>query len=95
MVRATKAGPIEYLPCVSVLSVPVGNTKVGPMPQMIPCVGCLGEKKKLGLMSPRPNSRSPVTVSGGCEITGVTQRVIRFQSRSSVIGMTGWTLRNY
>ena len=90
---ATKVGPIEYLPCVSVLSVPVGNTKVGPMPQMMPCVGCLGEKKKLGLMSPRPNSRSPVTVSGGCEITGVIQRVMTFQSWFSEIGMTGWKLR--
>ena len=31
IVKATKAGPTEYLPWVSVLSVPVGNTKVGPM----------------------------------------------------------------
>src|SRR3954453_730806 len=89
MVRATKVGPREYFPAVRVLSVPVGNTAVGPMPQMMPCVACLGEKKKLGLMSPRPNSRSPVTVRGGCEITGVIQRVIRFHSSFSVIGTTG------
>src|SRR5262245_49384148 len=61
---ATKVDPTEYVPCVSVLSVPEGNTNVGPMPQMTPSVGCLGEKKKLGLMSSRPNSRSPVIVSG-------------------------------
>jgi hypothetical protein len=31
---------------------------------MMPPVGFLGEKKKVGLMSPSPNSRSPVTVRG-------------------------------
>src|SRR5215204_7518488 len=89
IVRATKVGPSEYLPAVRVLSVPLGNTTVGPTPQMMPCVGCFGEKKKLGLISPRPDSRSPVMVNGGCEITGVIQRVIRFQSSFSAIGTTG------
>src|SRR5829696_9083291 len=70
IVRATKVGPSEYLPAVRVLSVPVGNTTVGPMPQMMPCVGCFGEKKMLALISRRPNSRSPVTLRGGCEFTG-------------------------
>src|SRR5215213_2586410 len=88
IVRATKVGPSEYLPDVRVLSMPVGKTAVGPMPQIMPCVGCFGEKKKLGLITPRPNVRSPVMVNGGCEITGVIQRVIRFQSSFSAIGTT-------
>src|SRR3954447_23824122 len=93
IVRATKVGPSEYLPAVRVLSVPVGNTTVGSMPQMMPWVGCFGEKRRLGLTSRRRSSRSPVTVRGGCEITGVIHRVIRFHSTFSETGTTGWMLR--
>src|SRR4051812_13251290 len=77
IVSATKVGPAAYLPDVRFLPVPVGKTKVGPIPQIMPFVGCLGEKKKLGLTSPRPNSRFPVSVRGGWEMMGVIQRVIR------------------
>ncbi|MNL82828.1 hypothetical protein D3C87_2103100 [compost metagenome] len=56
---------------------------------MIPAVGFLGEKKKLGFALPSPHSRSAPTERGGCEITGKIQRVIRFQSSPSEIGITG------
>jgi hypothetical protein len=59
----------------------------------MPSTGSLGEKKKLGLRSPSPPLRPLSIVIGGCEITGRIQRVIRFQSSLSLIGMTGWMLR--
>src|SRR5271165_3532127 len=55
VVSTTTVGPALHLPFPSSESVSVGNVIVGPTPQSsLPEFA--GEKKRLGLMSPRPNA---------------------------------------
>ncbi len=52
---ATTEGPTLTLPWPRRLLVAVGKAQAGPTPQMsLP--GLAGERKKVGLMSPKPNS---------------------------------------
>jgi len=69
----------------------VGSNNTGPAPQIQPpAVGDFGEKKKLGVMSPRPDSFSASTGKSAWSTSGMRVRVIRFQSSFSENGITGW-----
>src|SRR3972149_7407541 len=65
MVSATAAGPALHFPEPRMLSVAVGNVKVGPTPQMS-APGLPGERNRGGLRGPRPNALSaPGAGDGG------------------------------
>src|SRR5574341_227659 len=94
MNRPTAAGPALHLPLPSRESVAVGNVNVGPTPQ-ISLLGLAGERKNVGLRSPRPNALSTPGAGDGWLMMGRMVRVMRFQSVVRPIGITGWTLRMY
>jgi hypothetical protein len=50
-----------------------------------------GEKKKLCVMSPRPDSSLPPATGDRASMYGMMVREIRFQSAPSEKGITGWT----
>src|SRR5262245_5410322 len=90
MVSATAVGPRLHLPAPISRALAVGKVDVGPTPET-KSFDPVGDRKKLGLMSPSPKAWSMPGPSAGWLMIGVIQRVIRFQSLVSVIGMTGWT----
>src|SRR6266536_495644 len=96
IVSATAVGPRLNLPLPSFESVAVGRVKVGPTPQMNP-LDLAGERKKDGLMSPRPQALPEMLLgpgnSDGWLMMGTTVRVMRFHSGVSLMGITGCTLR--
>jgi hypothetical protein len=53
------------------------------------CAGFGRGKENEGTISPKPKKPTSFCVGTGCEITGVIQRTIRFQSSFSPIGITG------
>ena len=75
-------------------SVSVGNVIVGPTPQSS-LLEFAGEKKRLALMSPRPDALGIPAAGEGWFMMGTMVRVIRFQSLFKVIGITGYTFRIY
>src|SRR5208337_496805 len=54
-----------------------------------------GERKTVGLISPRPNALGTPGAGEGWLMMGMMVRVIRFQFSFRLMGMTGWTLRLY
>src|SRR5580658_985560 len=53
--KATIDGPTLSFPCPSTRPVAVGKANIGPAPQ-INLFGLAGEKKKVGVMSPKPKT---------------------------------------
>src|SRR5216684_8348855 len=86
--RATTEGPALHLPWPRTLFVAVGRMKDGPMPQ-ISLPGLAGERKKVGLMSPRPITPRFRWVTSGWYIRGTMVRVIRFHFLLTWTGITG------
>jgi hypothetical protein len=111
----TIEGPMLSFPCSRTLLVAVGKTNTGPAPQINLC-GLAGDKKKVGLMSPKPKTPALFCALGqevgrciffnteylqsavpgaGCQITGVIQRIIKFQFSLTRKGITGWMFRTF
>src|SRR5258708_10657193 len=57
-VSATADGPIPSFPCPRNVLVAVGNWKTGPTPQ-INLPGFAGDRKRVGNISPKPNTPAP------------------------------------
>src|SRR5260370_1116443 len=87
-VRATTDGPPLHLPWPRALFVAVGRMKDGPVPQ-ISLPGLAGERKKVGLASPRPVTPRFPCVTSGRYIKGTMTREITFHFSLTWTGMTG------
>src|SRR5260370_38381314 len=85
--RATTDGPALHLPWPRTLLVAVGRRKAGPMPQ-ISLPGLTGERKKVGLMSPRPITPRFVWGTAGWFLRGALTRVIKFHLSLTRTGVT-------
>src|SRR5512139_3513641 len=92
--RATAVGPRPHFSAPSTTWVAVGNKKTGPAPQIQPpAVGAFGEKNRLAVVSPRPDSFDVAAGKSRRSTSGTMVRVIRFQSSLSENGTTGCTFR--
>ena len=58
-------------------------------------VSFAGEKKKVGLISPKPNAFGAPGATAGWLMMGMIVRVSRFQSLLRLIGITGCTFMMY
>jgi hypothetical protein len=91
----TAAGPTCHFPFEVHIDVPAGKIQVGPTPSsQLPTSSELGESMLSMVMSPKAVVRTTCVGSSasgcGCDTkSGITGRVMRFQSGVSATGKTG------
>ena len=76
---------------VNISSVPRGNKKAGPAPQVNPFFGWEGERNAVANTSPIPDCDLPAPVILYCAINGKITREIKFNLGVMVMGTTGCT----
>src|SRR5580700_4650087 len=77
-------GPMLSFPCPRTRPVAVGKANIGPAPQITLC-GLAGEKKNVGVMSPKPNTPAWACTSIAARYGGVFSSIPK-TSRFAVPG---------
>src|SRR4051794_26307068 len=73
-INDTTEGPIPNLPCPSTRLVAVGNWNTGPTPQ-VSLLDFAGERKNVGVMSPKPNTPAVFCTSVAEKNAGVSSSI--------------------
>ena len=88
--KATIEGPMLSFPCPKTLLVAVGKTNTGPAPQ-INLFGLVAKMKKVGVMSPNPNTPAFCCTFWAAQYAGVSSSM----PNTSRFAVPGGRLRDY